>query len=111
MIELPWPHKALSPNARPHHLAKWKQVKAHRQWAYLATLAAKISVPEGTIRVTITAYPKVERGRDRDNMVAWCKSYLDGIADGLGVNDTRFQTPVVQWGECVARPVVVVTIG
>jgi hypothetical protein len=41
--------------------------------------------------MTITFYPPDHRHRDDDNMVGSFKSYRDGIADALGVNDRRFR--------------------
>jgi hypothetical protein len=50
----------------------------------------------GLIRVTIYFYPPDKRGRDSDNMLSSCKAYLDGIAQGLKVNDVQFN-PVIIW--------------
>src|SRR3546814_16726876 len=62
-----------------------------RKAAYYLTLGAKIKAPEnGDIRVVLTLYPPDRRQRDRDNLLSNCKAYLDGIADALGVNDSRF---------------------
>jgi crossover junction endodeoxyribonuclease RusA len=50
-----------------------------------ASFAGKDKIP-----VKITFYPPDNRHRDDDNMVGSFKSYRDGIADALGVNDRRF---------------------
>lgn len=100
MIVLPWPDKGLSPNSRLHWAAKGTLRKKARQWANNAALAAipfgmrevraKFS-GDGPIPVTVTFYPPDRRQRDDDNMVGSFKSYRDGIADALGVNDRRFR--------------------
>lgn len=96
MIVLPYPHKSLWPNGRAHWAEKAREVKKHRKWAYLATRDAKISVGNGPIPVHILVKPKA-RGPapDRDNAIAACKAYLDGIAESLGVNDRHFAAPTV----------------
>ncbi len=39
-VELGWPHRDLSPNARPHHMAKWRANKDALVTAAWATRAA-----------------------------------------------------------------------
>lgn len=46
---------------------------------------------DGKIDVHIVFYPPDKRRRDQDGMLSSCKAYLDGIADGLEVNDSRFR--------------------
>lgn len=104
MIVLPFPHKALWPNGRAHYMTKAREVKKHREWARLATMAAlprcfKWSGERIKLRVTIT--PKTAHAIDRDNCVAALKSYIDGIADALGVNDSAFAVPEIVF----AKPV------
>lgn len=95
-IVLPWPHKSLSPNARVHHMAKASQVKKHRQWARWAT-PCHVNVEAERLAVTITFNPPDKRRRDMDGMLASSKAFLDGIADSLGIDDSRFdlQAPVI----------------
>lgn len=102
MIPLPFPHKALWPNGRAHWRTKAREVKKHRQWAKLATLAAlprcfKWNGEPIKLRYTIT--PKTAHAIDRDNVVAALKSYQDGIADALGVNDSAFAVPEVTFAK------------
>ena len=105
-IVLPWPHKALWPNSRAHWAAKAREVKKHRQWATWAT-PARLQVEADKLSVTVTFNPPDIRARDTDNAVAAVKSYLDGIADSLGVNDSIFEIekpvrgPVVKAGRVV----------
>lgn len=112
LIELSWPAHELSPNARPHHMALHRFKKAARTEAHWAT---RIVRPfawgcDGPFDVHIRAYPPVQRDRDADNLVASCKAYLDGIADALGVNDSTFNAPSVEWCDITQRGKLVIRI-
>ena len=90
-ITLPWPPSKLNPNARVHWAAKAKLAKQYRQACQFLTLESgvKFSSP-GRIKIDVTFFPPDKRHRDSDNMIASIKSGLDGLADGLGVNDRQF---------------------
>lgn len=110
MIILPWPPKELSPNARCHWAAKAKHVKAARQAAGWAAKASGIKIEgNGFINLQITFNPPSKRRHDIDNCVARLKGSLDGIADGLGVDDSRFRLSI-EIGESVKGGQVVVKI-
>lgn len=89
---LPWPPKALSPNARVHHMARSRAAKKYRMQCYLLAMAAGLRGVEwdGSIHVWITFLAPDRRRRDHDNMIASSKNLLDGLADALGVNDRLF---------------------
>lgn len=93
-VTLPWPLKALSPNARPHWAELSKAKKAYRQACHLLALqaGAKQFAVAGPLHVELTFYPPDRRQRDQDNMLAAMKSGLDGLADALGVDDRNFKT-------------------
>lgn len=84
---LPWPDKILNPNVKKHWAIKARAVKIHRNIAY--TIAKKDKITPGT-SIEIVFCPPDHRHRDRDNMLAMCKAYLDGIADAIEVNDRHF---------------------
>jgi hypothetical protein len=110
LIELPWPPASLSGHNKGHWHAKSGIVAKHREWAKLATQEAKPLVPEdGDIRLSLTFYPPDRRG-DRTNFAIRAKPLIDGIADALGVNDSRF-LPSYHFAEPVKNPRVVVSIG
>jgi hypothetical protein len=89
-LTLPWPPASLSGHAKGHWRSKSTPTAKHREWARLATLSAKPTVPaEGDIRIHIRFTPPDRRG-DRTNFANRMKPYFDGIADALGVNDARF---------------------
>ena len=90
-ITLPWPDKALSPNARTHFHAKARIAKAYREQAYWTAKASPLAMPsDGGIALRIEFYPPDARKRDLDNMLASVKAAIDGIADAHEVNDNRF---------------------
>jgi crossover junction endodeoxyribonuclease RusA len=113
-IELSWPAKELSPNARVHHMVKHRYAKAAKTEAGWAT---KIARPfdwahDGPLSVDVIASPpKNWNTGDNDNLIARLKSHFDGIAQVLGVNDSQFQAPTVKWADKTERGKVIVTIG
>jgi crossover junction endodeoxyribonuclease RusA len=101
---LPFPVKALWPNGRSHWADKAREVKKHREWARLAVVSSRTAKapPAATgsrIALAVTVHPKTRNAIDRDNCVAALKSYIDGIADALGVDDRNFETPTITFGE------------
>jgi hypothetical protein len=110
LIELPFPPASLSGHNKGHWHAKSGIVAKHREWAKTATLAAKAAVPaDGDIPISFTFYPPDRRG-DRVNFPIRIKPLVDGIADALKVNDSRF-LPSYHFAEPVKNPRVVVRIG
>lgn len=90
MIELPFPPASLSGHNKGHWATKARTVATHRAWAFHATRAAKIAVPEdGDIAIKFRFIPPNRRG-DRTNYPNRLKPYIDGIAEALGINDRRF---------------------
>lgn len=92
---LPWPAKALNPNARTHWRPKAAAAKAYRHdawWAAMAWIGTGLGwwPSEGSIAVTITFRAPDKRSRDIDNMLASIKPAIDGLADAMHVNDSRF---------------------
>jgi crossover junction endodeoxyribonuclease RusA len=101
LLQLPYPHKALWPNGRAHWGAKAKQVKDHRTWAFMAAKAASPTCFQSNgeripVRLIVSAKPKGPLP-DKDNCLAAAKSYLDGIAEALGVNDNLFDPQPVHF--------------
>lgn len=91
LVELPWPDKLLSPNARPHWAAKAKAAKKAKKIGFYLARESKIRIDfDGPVHLWITFYPPDKRRRDDDNVIASFKNYRDGIAEGLGIDDHRF---------------------
>ena len=100
-IDLPWPPSSLSGHAKGNWHAKAAVTKKHREWAAVATRAAGTVhlAPDGDIGVHVTFQPPTRRG-DRVNFPNRMKPYFDGIAEALGVNDSRF-LPAYAFGDVV----------
>lgn len=91
-ILLPWPSRELSPNSRVHWSKKAKAAKYARLYAFVRTKESKRAVPAtGKITLSIEFVKPSRRRMDLDNMLASLKPHIDGIAQGLGVDDSRFR--------------------
>jgi crossover junction endodeoxyribonuclease RusA len=103
VIDLPWPHKDLSPNARVHHMRHYKVKKQFLKDCFLLTLASKVEIGPGRHRLDLVFYPSNKRRRDRDNLLASMKAGIDGLAAALGVDDSVFDpisvsvSPLMHW--------------
>lgn len=91
MIVLPFPPSSLSGHAKGNsHWGKSSVTKKWRADAAKVTDAAGFALPaDGDIHVHVTFVPPDRRG-DRVNFPIRMKPIFDGIADALGVNDSRF---------------------
>jgi crossover junction endodeoxyribonuclease RusA len=99
MVDLPWPAKALHPNQRPHWSKKAAATKAAR-FAARETAKTIGRIDAEAIRVTcVFSPPMIKRNRDADNLIAACKAYFDGIADAIGMDDSRFRHQAPVWGQ------------
>jgi crossover junction endodeoxyribonuclease RusA len=91
MIKLAWPPRELHPNNSTHWGSKKTHIKKYREYARIITLESGAKIEGGgKIHLQINFYPPDKRRRDLDGMLSNVKSGLDGIADGLGVDDYRF---------------------
>lgn len=114
-ITVGWPHPDLSPNGRAHFMAKSRAAKAAKEeanWAARAALGRNSFTP-GADKVPVHLLanpPKGWRTGDDDNLIARCKSHLDGIAAGLGLNDRCFKVTGVTWGERSDKPTVTIEV-
>jgi crossover junction endodeoxyribonuclease RusA len=94
-IELPWPPRVLHPNSRVHWSKRAKAAKHCRTTGAYLTMEAGVrrndpDIPQ-SLRVTAVFSPPDNRRRDVDGMLSSCKSYLDGIADAIGVDDSKWE--------------------
>jgi crossover junction endodeoxyribonuclease RusA len=71
---------------------------------------APFTDPIVRVSIAVTVHPKTRNPIDRDNCVAALKSYLDGIADALGVDDQTFDTPSISFGEPVKGGLMTLTV-
>lgn len=113
-ITLPWPNRRLSPNARLFWATKARAVRDARETARLLTMQANgdgpVPVWLNPLPVRWQFYPPTKRRYDRDNLIASCKAYQDGIADAVSLDDFRFMSSY-EFGEVTAGGKIVVEIG
>jgi crossover junction endodeoxyribonuclease RusA len=87
MIVLPFPDKALWPNGRAHWATKSRAFAKHKAWAFNATKAKlprcfKWNGEPIKLRYVITP-----------------KTAQDGIALALGIDDSAFAVPMIEFAE------------
>jgi len=87
-VNLNWPPRTLHPNARVHWTVKSKAVKRYRNAAYHSVFG--VIDKSDKYQVDIVFYPPNRCRRDVDGCLSSIKSGLDGIADALGIDDSRF---------------------
>lgn len=93
VINLPWPPASLSGHNTGHWRKKAPIVKTYRDEAYLMGLQLRpITLPDGDIKTKVTFTPP-DRKSDRLNYPNRMKPYFDGLAEALGINDSRFAIP------------------
>ena len=111
-VELPWPDKRLSPNARPNRYELGRVKSGARATGRIMTKAAKPPrfMPDAPLCVTTTFYPPDSRPRDEDNLKASMKAAYDGIADAIGVDDKHFRHQPIRIGEPIKGGMVVVEL-
>jgi crossover junction endodeoxyribonuclease RusA len=98
---MPWPiMRELSPNWRGHWSGKArakKKLRAAWAGAALEQGARRLMVDALTVRLVFV--PPDKRARDLDNLLASCKAGLDGLADVLGVDDSRWSLAISKAAE------------
>ncbi len=111
------PPRELSPNARVHWRTKATAAKATRDAATLVTRSllaraprpAFIDDPALVVDIEIM-WGSGRKRMDADNATSMMKSGLDGIADGLGVNDRVFRLEALRQGFATDRAGSVVVV-
>lgn len=109
-VVLPWPSSALSPNARGHWAKRSKAAKSYRLQCYLYAKQARLVAPAGRILLDLEFVPPNARRRDDDNLLASFKSGRDGLAEAMGIDDSRFVSQVRLSREVRAGGAVVVRL-
>ena len=95
ILELPWPPKELSPNARLHWAKLAKAKKAYRaECAYLAIAQGIRKVEADKLHLSLTFFAPTRRAYDLDNALARMKAGLDGLSDVLGVDDKHWSLTI-----------------
>lgn len=91
------PSIVLSPNSRVHWATRMREVARFREMARVATLATTSAADRERIaaaasigyRLRVSWEPGRRGVRDEDNLLASCKSALDGVADAFGIDDAK----------------------
>lgn len=110
-IELPWPPRGLSPNARLNIYSKNNLFQKTKRGAHVAVrlAMARAGIPAialrggtqkrdgGRLNLTLICQPPLLRYRDEDNLIANCKAVFDGIAEAAQVNDCLFHFREQEW--------------
>lgn len=107
---MPWPPSELSPNGRLHWAQLARAKKIFRQRCYYETLQQRQKQGDGLfgkLKLEMTFYRPQRRDYDRDNLLARCKAMLDGVADGLKINDKHFDTIAVRVADEIGGYVIV----
>ena len=109
-IMLPWPDKDLSPNARVHWRKKAEAVKLAREVGHYSAHGREIEY-NGRFVAEFIFHPPDRRRRDLDNCLASCKSYIDGVCDYVGIDDSQIKRKTLEWGALVEGGSVELRIG
>lgn len=107
ILDLPWPHKNLSPNARVHWRRRAELVAKAREDAYWRALEVpaverKPLSDAQALKLTLIFFNPTGRVRtDQDNSLAACKSLLDGIFLAIKTDDSRIRETTICIGDAV----------
>ena len=103
-IIVPFPDSSLLPNNKNGQ--SWRTTQRAKLSAKQAGMIAALEAMQGSdklpprnVDVTIVFTPPDRRRRDVDGMLSALKPTLDGIAEGLGVDDSRFNPVHIHRGE------------
>jgi crossover junction endodeoxyribonuclease RusA len=98
-VTLPLPPRELHPNARVHWRKKSRATREYRRRAWAEAMRATPVREPRYARATcrVWFYLPDNRRRDSDNLLAWMKAGIDGLADaGIVENDRAFSFPAVE---------------
>jgi len=99
LFYLPWPAKALSPNARVHWSVLARAKKSAKNTAFYLVKEAGIGKIEAdSLSVQYTFYPPSRRAFDLDNALSSLKAASDGIALAVGVDDSAWTITIKKAG-------------
>lgn len=115
IVQLPFPPASLFPNRKNgKHWTTTKQIKqTMRESARNATetFCSAFSDDGKAIPLSIVFVAPDNRHRDLDNCLAAAKAQIDGIADGLKVNDKRFRPILIDYIKGDKPGAMIVAIG
>jgi hypothetical protein len=100
VIRRPLPDRMLHPNGSKRPAAKVRRLqREYKDSTYYATrelniVGDKTATYDVLLKFFLTPRAAAQKP-DRDNLIAWMKWGLDGVAMGLGIDDNQFRTPEV----------------
>ncbi len=103
IIKLPFPDSSLFPNRKngKHWTATSAAKDIQKSTAYMLTKQAmqttQSNFGDGNIPLSLVYLTPDKRKRDLDNMLAASKALIDGMAQALGIDDSRFKPVLVDW--------------
>lgn len=110
-IALGWPTGPLFPNRRPHWTVKAKHIRSARIAAWAACQEAGLRKGGESATLTWAFLPPDRRRRDLAEVISASKAAIDGIADALGIDDSRFRMRFPEaFGEPTKGGAVIVTV-
>lgn len=90
-LRLPYPDSRLFPNRKTHWAKKLKSKNAQLALAYSASSSHRGRLGKQNYPVKIVFVPNSNRRFDLDGALSASKSTLDGVAKGLGIDDSQFR--------------------
>jgi len=111
ILTLPWPPRDCSPNSRGHWAKTAKAKRAYRTacaWTAKSQGAGKLDAQ--ALHIGLHFIPPSRRHMDLDNMLASAKAGLDGLADVLGVDDSKWTLTISRAPEGEIGGMVKVTV-
>lgn len=91
-IVFPWPPADLSPNARVHWAKLARAKKTYRMACFAQAHVQGIKPAQAErVAVHLTFVPPDRRKRDLDNLIASMKAGIDGLADAMRLDDSKFR--------------------
>lgn len=109
-VTLPWPPAGLSPNARLHWAALASFKKQYRAECARQALAQGLRrITAERLVVAMVFNPPSRRRIDLDNCIARMKAGIDGLADVLGVDDSKWRMSFELSGQVAGTVVVSIT--
>jgi crossover junction endodeoxyribonuclease RusA len=117
ILSFPFPSSELMPNrknGRSHHASNAAKIKAREDAFWLAKaypLHMTFKDFDGPIPLSIVYCPPDKRRRDLDNLLAASKATLDGLANAMCIDDTRFRPILINVGEIGKPGAMLVAVG
>lgn len=89
------PPTSLGANSRKHYMVKNPDEQAAKAEGILAARSSRYTaddIPDMPVLIVIFHWNKAARRKDSDNALGTAKHLIDGLCEGLGINDRRFVT-------------------